>query len=466
MHLGSSSTSPTPPVPPGARPSRKAPSWLSWALNWRAYWSALIERGDSHGTVSRSGFSANAEIVLWQNELRVVISAAVALVATGLRVFGEVSGSPVPIAVVVPAYVAVVGLTTLLVRHTRRAGLPLVAGLVTVDLSAIYVTVGLVTAPQYYPRALFLSLVALQFTHFVLGVLPSVIAVLGSALGYVILLAVAVHNGVTIAWGEQLWMLALYLVVGLTAIVLLAGTNRRLTTLVDLFAQAERGDFTREYDDRTDRRPDGITVLGRAFNHFRAELASLVLRDPLTGCLNRRGFEQELDRTIARASRYGGEVSLLAIDVDHFKRVNDTYGHLAGDAVLRDLAHVIGGSARAGDLVARVGGEEFVMLLPHTDCESAGVVAERLLEKVRAHRCDVLREEQRLTVSIGIASEQVVDDAVASALRARADEALYVAKRLGRNRVVMWASGIRSHTTPAWVPSVELSLPSPRTSRG
>jgi diguanylate cyclase (GGDEF)-like protein len=465
MHLGSASPSPA-PTPHNPDGTRRAHSWLSRALNWRALWSAVAERGDRHGTVSRAGFSANAEIVMWQNELRVVIAAAVALVATGLRVFGQVSGSPTPIAVVVPAYVVLVGLTSLLVRRTRRAGLPLVAGLVSMDLAAIYVTVGLATAPQYYPRALLLSLVALQFTHFVLGVLPSVLAVLGSAIGYVILLATAVHRGVPILWGEQLWMLALYLVVGLTAVILLAGTNRRLTTLVDLFAQAERGDFTREYDERVDRRPDGITVLGRAFNHFRAELASLVLRDPLTGCLNRRGFEQELDRTVARASRYGGEVSLLAIDVDHFKRVNDTYGHLAGDAVLRDLAHVIGGSARAGDLVARVGGEEFVMLLPHTDCESAGVVAERLLEKVRAHRCDVLRDDQRLTVSIGIAAEQVLDDAVASALRARADEALYVAKRLGRDRVVMWASGIRSHTTPAWVPSIELSLPSPRTSRG
>ena len=435
-------------------------------LEWRSLWSALAERGDRHGTVSRAGYSANAEVVLWQNELRVVISAAVALVATGLRVFGEVSGSPTPIAIVVPAYAVLVGLTSLLVRRTRRAGLPLLVGLVAADLAAIYVKCNLVTAPQYYPRALLLSLVALQFTQFVLGVLPSIIAVFGSALGYLLLLAAAVHRGQPIVWGEQLWMLALYLVVGLTAVILLAGTNHRLTTLVDLFAQAERGDFTREYDDRRDRRPDGITLLGRAFNHFRAELASLVLRDPLTGTLNRRGFEQELDRTIARAARYGGEVSLLAIDVDHFKRVNDTYGHLAGDAVLRDLALVIGGSARAGDLVARVGGEEFVMLLPHTDEESAGVVAERLLELVRAHRCDVLRDEMRLTVSIGIATEQVVDDAVASALRARADEALYVAKRLGRNRVVMWASGIRSHTTPAWVPSVELSLPSPRTSRG
>jgi len=465
MHSGS----PTPPPPPShGTPGnhRPRPSWVARALGWRSLWFAVARGGDRHGTVSRAGYSANAEVVLWQNELRVVISAAVALVATGLRVFGEVGGSPTPIAIVVPAYVVLVGLTSLLVRRTRRAGLSLLAGLVSLDLCVIYLTVGLVTLPQYYPRALLLSLVALQFTHFVLGVLPSAIAVCGSALGYVILLAAAVNRGESIVWGEQLWMLALYLVVGLTAVILLAGTNRRLTTLVDLFAQAERGDFTREYDERHDRRPDGITLLGRAFNHFRGELASLVLRDPLTGCLNRRGFEQELDRTIALAARYGGEVSLLAIDVDHFKRVNDTYGHLAGDAVLRDLALVISGSARAGDLVARVGGEEFVMLLPHTDGESAGVVAERLLELVRAHRCDVLRDEQRLTVSIGIATEQVVDDAVASALRARADEALYVAKRLGRDRVVMWASGIRSHTTPAWVPNIEFSLPSPRTSRG
>ena len=446
-----------PGSPPAALSRRSAPL--------RAMLASLSSFSDTHGRESSAGLSANAEIVLWQNDLRIVISAVVAFVATALRLVGVVQGSPVPIAVIVPAYVLAIWLVTLLVRRGRRAGLPLLIALVVADLAVIYATVMEVTEPQYYPRALLLSLLALQFTHFLLGIVPSIVAVVGSAVGYLLLLAVAIHRGTTILWGEQLWMLALYLVVGLSAVILLAAANRRLTTLVNLFSQAERGDFTQEYNESLDQRPDGVTLLGRAFNHFRGELASLVLRDPLTGCLNRRGFEQELLRTVARASRYGGEVSVLAIDVDHFKKVNDTHGHLAGDAALRDLAQVITGAARAGDTVARIGGEEFIMLLPHTDGESAGVVAERVLEVVRRHECPALKGMQALTVSIGIAAEQVVDEAMVSALRARADEALYVAKRLGRNRVVMWAPGIRSHTTPPWTPMVD-ARQAVRTSRG
>ena len=94
--------------------------------------------------------------------------------------------------------------------------------------------------------------------------------------------------------------------------------------LVDLFASAQRGDFSRTFIDEKGREPDGITTLGHAYNHLRSELATMVHTDPLTGCLNRRGFDQMMGHTVSAAARRGGEVSLLAIDIDHFKAINDT----------------------------------------------------------------------------------------------------------------------------------------------
>jgi diguanylate cyclase (GGDEF)-like protein len=176
----------------------------------------------------------------------------------------------------------------------------------------------------------------------------------------------------------------------------------------------------------------------------------MVHTDPLTGCLNRRGFDQTLEQVVAAAARRGGELALLAIDIDHFKAINDTVGHLGGDGVLRELVEILWRSSRGGDVVARVGGEEFVVLLPDADNETAGVVAERVLQSVRAHAFRAVKGRQRVTVSIGIASEQVTDGHISGSMRARADEALYVAKRLGRDRVVMWAPGIRSNATPVW----------------
>lgn len=174
----------------------------------------------------------------------------------------------------------------------------------------------------------------------------------------------------------------------------------------------------------------------------------MVLTDMLTGCLNRRGFERALKDTLRSGLRRHRDLSLLAIDVDHFKSINDTAGHLAGDTVLRDLAELLRESSRVGDVVARVGGEEFVILLPETDVETAGVVAERLIERVRGHTFRAMRLRQRVSVSVGIACERISDLHMGGSLRARADEALYVAKNLGRDRVVMWAPGIRSNATP------------------
>lgn len=399
---------------------------------------------------TRAGLLNNAEIVVWQSSRRLLIALAIGVVGIALRVAGIVSGPVWPLLAIIPAYIAIVALLTVAIERRHEVSRRALNLLALTDIVAVFVTVSLVTDPAFYPRALLLSLLALQFTQMFFGRSPAITVVIGSAAGYLGLIAFAVHRGAHVLWVEEVWLLAFYLLVALNGMALQASANRRLTALVDLFAAAQRGDFSRAFVEERNREPDGITLLGRAYNHLRSELATMVMNDNLTGCLNRRGFDHALNQAVVRSLRFGGEIALLAIDIDLFKSINDSAGHLAGDAVLRELAEIVSRTSRAGDVVGRVGGEEFVVLLPGADNETAGVVAERIMETVREHAFRTVRGRLKVTISIGIACEQVTDAHIAGALRARADEALYVAKRLGRNRVVMWAPGIRSNATPPW----------------
>jgi diguanylate cyclase len=175
----------------------------------------------------------------------------------------------------------------------------------------------------------------------------------------------------------------------------------------------------------------------------------MVLTDPLTGCLNRRGLDQALAREIARASRSGSNLSLLALDLDHFKEINDTYGHIAGDVVLRQVGALLAQTARAGDMVARTGGEEFTVLLPDTDADGAYQSAMRICETVRTHAFMVNGKRLHLTISVGVVSSTAVGgDAVGTNLKEHADEALYTAKRAGRDRVSVWDENLPLTLTP------------------
>ncbi|HEY4217941.1 MAG TPA: GGDEF domain-containing protein [Gemmatimonadaceae bacterium] len=399
---------------------------------------------------ARVGLLNNAELVVWQSSRRLAVALAIGVIGVLLRAVGLVHGPSWPFLAVVPAYIAIVALVTVVIERTHRASRAMLVILAIADVAAIFIIVGLVTTPAFYPRALLLSLLAVQFTQMFFGRAPTVTVIVTSALAYGALMLGAWELGMNVAWADEAWLLALYLVVALHGMAIQASANRRLAALVDLFAGAQRGDFSRSFVEARDHEPDGITLLGRAYNHLRSELATMVLSDTLTGCLNRRGFDQLLHHNVSVAVRRSGELALLAIDIDHFKTINDTIGHLAGDAILRELADLLSRSARAGDVVGRVGGEEFVVLLPGADNETAGVVAERIMATVRGHAFRTARGRQRVTVSIGIASEQITDAHIAGAIRARSDEALYVAKRLGRDRVVMWAPGIRSNATPPW----------------
>jgi diguanylate cyclase (GGDEF)-like protein len=158
--------------------------------------------------------------------------------------------------------------------------------------------------------------------------------------------------------------------------------------------------------------------------------------DFLTGLPNRRGFFTLAERHIPNQQRHGYPVAVALFDIDHFKQVNDGYGHVVGDAVLVEVARLCGEQSRRGDVAARYGGEEFVVLMPHTDVASAIQHAERLRSAIEALRIPLDDGgELRITASFGVAACRPDDDSLDAAI-AGADECLYRAKRQGRNRVV------------------------------
>lgn len=156
--------------------------------------------------------------------------------------------------------------------------------------------------------------------------------------------------------------------------------------------------------------------------------------DPLTGLANRRTSERRLQTERARASRRQAALSVFMLDLDHFKRVNDTWGHACGDLVLVEVARVMQEELRGSDLGARFGGEEFLAVLPDTDAAQALQVAERIRERIAALEIAASDDRIRVTASIGIAT--MLADEPMDALVARADAALYAAKAGGRNRCV------------------------------
>lgn len=170
---------------------------------------------------------------------------------------------------------------------------------------------------------------------------------------------------------------------------------------------------------------------GDAAGRHLEELARLARRDALTGLPNRRALEEELAREAARAARAGAPLSAVALDVDRFKLVNDRHGHAAGDAVLQAIASRAAAALRGGDVLARVGGEEFVALLPGADLARAVEVAERIRARIGA---EPVGAAGVVTVSLGCAALAPGEDG--RSLLARADARLYEAKRAGRDRVV------------------------------
>lgn len=169
-----------------------------------------------------------------------------------------------------------------------------------------------------------------------------------------------------------------------------------------------------------------------------AHTKRLANTDGLTGLYNYRSFQERLEQEVERANRYRRALSLIMIDIDYFKRYNDTYGHPQGDSILVEVALALRQLSRTSDIVARYGGEEFAMILPETDLANAEALGQRLREYVenRLSTREVQLPDQALTISVGIASH--LEGSPKETLVETADAALYQAKRGGRNRVVVW----------------------------
>jgi diguanylate cyclase (GGDEF)-like protein len=273
---------------------------------------------------------------------------------------------------------------------------------------------------------------------------------------------IVAREPVEVAYAEAGRTIRLVLAIGLTAAVLSAAlawlAARRLSD--DLYALADAASAV-SADTRSTRIPQATSsrevrklagALRRMTYHLlnarevmeeKVRLRTLELEaanraldqqartDVLTGLLNRRGFESQIAFALALARRGGRPLSLISVDVDHFKRVNDTFGHEAGDEVLRRLARTLDARLRNSDVVARMGGEEFVVLLPDTDAVAAQAIAESLVATMSAQRDPVVGA---ITISAGVATVRGTEDDAITLLR-RADSALYEAKGRGRNQV-------------------------------
>ncbi|MDZ4334107.1 MAG: GGDEF domain-containing protein, partial [Pseudomonas sp.] len=171
----------------------------------------------------------------------------------------------------------------------------------------------------------------------------------------------------------------------------------------------------------------------QSFRDHLEEQRQKALIDPLTGLPNRAGWTERLELEMARWKRYGGELLLAVLDIDHFKRINDGYGHLAGDKVLKIIAGELAKRLRKTDFIARFGGEEFVLLIPSTPLEGGRQLLQTLLDGVE--QCPFHFRGERVTITLSAGLTAFVGDEGSDKVFERADQALYRAKSGGRNRV-------------------------------
>jgi diguanylate cyclase (GGDEF)-like protein len=400
--------------------------------------------------------TSNAEILLWQGKFRRAFAALVGFIALSLKWTGLIRADSIlvpfiglnaSLGIAAAAVLAYLVYITIVNGRIARAGVAsrtTLHSVLVADYALIFTVLLASTPPTEYARGLILAIFIVQFARLYFGLRATVTSVAAAAFGYAALTIAATRLGALQHPEEQFWNLVIFLL----GAVLLGGVHGqiagRTNRVIQLFERAQEGDFAGTYDEALDRMPDPITMIGRSYNKMRVRLQSIVLTDPLSGCFNRRGFDQLCAREVSRAVRGHHPMSVLAIDVDHFKKINDEFGHLTGDEVLREMGMRLRETARAGDVVARIGGEEFEILAPDTAAPGAQILADRIHAAFRGKPFASLGGTRQVGVSIGVASAEANNDQIVTALVARADEALYVAKRNGRDRSQVWEPGLRA----------------------
>jgi diguanylate cyclase (GGDEF)-like protein len=395
----------------------------------------------------------NAAVLIWQSRYRLLFIVAIGTLTLVLKWTGVLSADSVLAhevgasralvgnAALLAAYFAFVALLSVRLRRTHAAGTWAVVTTIIADIVVFNGTVLLSTPTAWHERALILSMFTLQLTLLYFGWRAAAWNLAGVIAAYlgVVFVVWRVDGAQPIV--ESLWTLALFAAGMSVFLTLHADLGNRLANIVQIFDRAREGDFSMTFDDENSPDSGRTTVISAEYNRMRTQLTSVILTDQLTQCFNPRGFDQLSAREISRAARSDSALAMIAVDLDHFKEINDTYGHLVGDDVLREIGMVLRQTARLSDVVARTGGEEFAILAPDTDEEGATQFATRLLDAFRSHKFSTLGG-RRVTASIGVAYAPARSEGVMRLLRIRADEALYVAKRGGRDRAELWRAGL------------------------
>jgi diguanylate cyclase (GGDEF)-like protein len=377
------------------------------------------------------------EALLWQRWVRYVALLAVITLALAFD-DGARSMQVLSIMLTALAYVLCVALTAEIIRraaavHEHR----LPALLVTADIAVLAALIWLSGTPEEMGRILIGATLVVQLSVFYFGRRLGIYAALLASLAFLWTTRIAPNATVLSdpSLPNTLYSLGVF---GLVSAVLVTayGNFRVRMNRLRLFCKlVEEGDITPSLALGVDKRPDDLTLLARSFEAMRSRLAEQIGTDPLTGCLNRRALETRLRSEWRLAKRRTSTVAVLAIDLDHFKEINDTRGHPFGDIVLQELAGIMKATARDTDAVARQGGDEFAIVLPDTGWQGALVFAERLRRKVDDFDFGASTAPARITISVGVALARGTDPISPGMLLQEADRSLYKAKSGGRNRI-------------------------------
>jgi len=402
--------------------------------------------------------AAVRDAVLWQRWVRLVgalVILGVAAVARTDAAHGlHPSGAWIPLAVLGLLY----GGWTLVVgwfvesasAETVPPGLPAVV--LAGDLVASVAAVCLGGPPADYPRMLLLALLAVQLMVLQVERRVVILAYLSVAAAYLVAAVVVPTLAPAVVplaqpLGGVLVDVALFLGAGGVLLRAYGDFRVRLDAIRRFCRDVEVGELGGTLESVVERRTDHLTLVARSVDDMRQRLIELIGTDPLTGCLNRRALETRLAREWRQAKRRATSLAVLAIDIDRFKPINDSYGHRFGDTVLQQVADILAGTVRETDAVARPGGDEFLVILPDTGWQGATTFAERLRRNVDDHRFGAEPATIAVTISVGVAVARGADGAAAvsgtggaprlgpAELLEEADRSLYRAKSAGRNRI-------------------------------
>ncbi|MEO6879215.1 MAG: GGDEF domain-containing protein, partial [Gemmatimonadaceae bacterium] len=386
----------------------------------------LVERGN-----------LRCDVLLWQRWVRYLALGAMVLLT--LLFSSTVQDAFWPLGMIAAGYTGVVMSTAWILQHKRsRASQTWFPSLlITADIAALAGFCYLTSAPQQLHRILLLGFLSMQLGVFYFGRRHGWLAASLTMVGYLVfVLGVPPFiEGPRPPVLTVEFNVVLFAIISAVLIYTFGSFRERMDALRMYCKIVEHGEVPTLTKVGTERWPDELTLLSRSFQSMHARLAEQIGSDPLTGCMNRRSLEARLRIDLRQARRRNTTVAVTAVDLDHFKEINDSRGHPAGDIVLQQLAGIMKQTARDTDAVARVGGDEFVIILPDTGWQGALTFAERLRRRVDDFTFGAPGTPMSTTISVGVALARAGEPISTDMLLKEADAALYKAKVAGRNRV-------------------------------